>query len=394
MDELFNNYWPENDYRYYLQHHGVQGQKWGQRNAEWYPIADWQSHLKRIDGSEKSFNEHGRILFNRKDKKKQQEDYYRYLSSNLLTKNSNGEVIGKNIADSIEILLKDPHTKKIISDLHDKNAKNAFTHFKHDIVYEQYSYLNELDTELRAQRREDSNKTFNDYQEDDKRFKKEINKCVKDSLGNFSKKPFPSTKINYGDKLTTLIWFGMNRVSKEAKANELSMALFEYSELDGLKRKDIIAQYKKDRAAYDEAYKEYVRFATQNNYHEYAESLKKNLYKNNQIQIDLFNSYAYESPDERERNNKKYKDAVNQINKDLVIYKILEEAYPNEIKQDKNLNNIKKMYSDSPYNSSFKHYIHTDEERIIARKVKEDGYDSLTKTEKVIYDEAYGGKGD
>lgn len=38
MDELFNNYWPENDYRYYLQHHGILGQKWGERNGPPYPL--------------------------------------------------------------------------------------------------------------------------------------------------------------------------------------------------------------------------------------------------------------------------------------------------------------------------------------------------------------------
>ena len=38
---------PDNDYRNYLEHHGVKGQKHGVRNAEWYPIADWKAHLAR-----------------------------------------------------------------------------------------------------------------------------------------------------------------------------------------------------------------------------------------------------------------------------------------------------------------------------------------------------------
>lgn len=32
----------------YLAHYGVVGQKWGVRNAEWYPIADWEAHLNNI----------------------------------------------------------------------------------------------------------------------------------------------------------------------------------------------------------------------------------------------------------------------------------------------------------------------------------------------------------
>lgn len=37
--------YPENDYRLYLAHHGIKGQKWGIRNADWYPISAWQNHL-------------------------------------------------------------------------------------------------------------------------------------------------------------------------------------------------------------------------------------------------------------------------------------------------------------------------------------------------------------
>lgn len=47
MDEIY--LFPVNDYRDYLQHHGVKGQKWGVRNAEWYPIAAYQ-RSKGISG--------------------------------------------------------------------------------------------------------------------------------------------------------------------------------------------------------------------------------------------------------------------------------------------------------------------------------------------------------
>lgn len=57
-DEYYDVY-PDNDYRYYLKHYGVQGQQWGKRNAEWYPIADWQAHLANTKGQEeaKSFGD-------------------------------------------------------------------------------------------------------------------------------------------------------------------------------------------------------------------------------------------------------------------------------------------------------------------------------------------------
>ena len=39
--------YPINDYRYYLSHHGIKGQKWGQRQVPWYPIEAYQAHLRR-----------------------------------------------------------------------------------------------------------------------------------------------------------------------------------------------------------------------------------------------------------------------------------------------------------------------------------------------------------
>ena len=44
--------YPENDYRLYLMHHGIKGQRWGIRNAEWYPIEAWNHHLSLNGGGE------------------------------------------------------------------------------------------------------------------------------------------------------------------------------------------------------------------------------------------------------------------------------------------------------------------------------------------------------
>lgn len=40
MDEIYA--YPENDYRSFLEHHGIPGQKWGVRKAAWYPISAFQ----------------------------------------------------------------------------------------------------------------------------------------------------------------------------------------------------------------------------------------------------------------------------------------------------------------------------------------------------------------
>ena len=47
MNDILSSY-PLNDYRNYLQHHGILGQKKGRRRAPWYPIAAFEAHLRRI----------------------------------------------------------------------------------------------------------------------------------------------------------------------------------------------------------------------------------------------------------------------------------------------------------------------------------------------------------
>lgn len=46
--------YPENDYRDYLEHHGVPGQKWGVRKAAWYPISAFKAAKARAGEKIKS----------------------------------------------------------------------------------------------------------------------------------------------------------------------------------------------------------------------------------------------------------------------------------------------------------------------------------------------------
>ena len=39
-----------------LSHHGIKGQKWGERNAEWYPIDDYKKHLRNAKDKTKYLN--------------------------------------------------------------------------------------------------------------------------------------------------------------------------------------------------------------------------------------------------------------------------------------------------------------------------------------------------
>ena len=51
MNDLYT--YPINDYRNYLQHHGTKGQRWGVRNAEWYPISEWKASKANKEAEKK-----------------------------------------------------------------------------------------------------------------------------------------------------------------------------------------------------------------------------------------------------------------------------------------------------------------------------------------------------
>ena len=55
MDEILA--YPDNDYRSYLEHHGIPGQKWGVRKAAWYPISAFQKASNKIGTKVHEFRE-------------------------------------------------------------------------------------------------------------------------------------------------------------------------------------------------------------------------------------------------------------------------------------------------------------------------------------------------
>lgn len=55
MDEVY--LFPRNDYRSYLEHHGIPGQKWGVRKAAWYPISAFQKASNKVGTKVHEFRE-------------------------------------------------------------------------------------------------------------------------------------------------------------------------------------------------------------------------------------------------------------------------------------------------------------------------------------------------
>lgn len=56
---------------YIIYHHGIEGQKWGVRNAEWYPISAWKNSVKGAVAKHKNKAEIAKV---RKSAKKQAEE--------------------------------------------------------------------------------------------------------------------------------------------------------------------------------------------------------------------------------------------------------------------------------------------------------------------------------
>lgn len=107
----------------HLSHSGVKGQKWGVRNAEWYPIANWEAHMRNArqgaEAARESIAEYKRQLvdqqadlkkYNSKDTSKYGAIRKRWHGAQVKAIKGNISSIQKGIKDE-EAKLKDFETK-------------------------------------------------------------------------------------------------------------------------------------------------------------------------------------------------------------------------------------------------------------------------------------------
>ena len=98
--------YPENDYRSFLEHHGIPGQKWGVRKAAWYPIAAFQKASDKVGTKVHEFKEKRAAARKAKQraanlqkareirsKKVQEEKDFEAEKKRILTSGTPGEVI-------------------------------------------------------------------------------------------------------------------------------------------------------------------------------------------------------------------------------------------------------------------------------------------------------------
>ena len=104
MDEIYVN--PNNDYLSYLEHHGISGQKWGVRNAGWYPIEAFRKASDKVGTKVHEFKQKRAAEKRRKQraanlqkarearaKKQQEEKEFAEEKKRILTSGTPGEVV-------------------------------------------------------------------------------------------------------------------------------------------------------------------------------------------------------------------------------------------------------------------------------------------------------------
>lgn len=105
-DEKAMIMYPENDYRSFLEHHGIPGQKWGVRKAAWYPISAFQNAKATVGSKVAEFRQKRAAEKKRKQrvanlakarearaKKIQEEKDFAEEKKRILTSGTPGEVV-------------------------------------------------------------------------------------------------------------------------------------------------------------------------------------------------------------------------------------------------------------------------------------------------------------
>ena len=371
--------YPLNDYRNYLQHHGILGQKKGSRRAPWYPIADYEAHLRRTGEKPK--------------------ENYSNRSSTSITSTS-GKI--------------------------EENKKSKTLAYGYDIPWRKYQRFNGTLTRLGKQRYGNKRTVFisgssKTQDESSEYYRKELPEGVRNQIDLYMKDKVniivgdaPGIDRQVQDYLATKGYdkveiYGPGKqvrysANEKWKTNPIDASEYKEGSSEWLAKKDI-AMEKAASEGLAIVIEDGAR-ATRNN----IDRLNKNEKRCKVYQLDKEDDILDKWIGYRELSDIKVPKNDDQVKQYDMLIKSLyrkqrsiyekatrgidkqtnqeayRDAYYEAVRSD-NWKNLQKQITDA--NRKRKVYLHSENERSIAQKVKEDGYASLTAQEKRIYDRAY-----
>ena len=442
MDELFNIYWPENDFRYYLQHHGVQGQKWGVRNAEWYPIANYKAHLARMGGNPKGSKTSARVrasegssIIDRSSDTKKYYESKSFKKSKWLTLDDYKDIDAYLSRDE-EVKYRQKTLRDAIKNGTDLNEEEKKFRYRANLNREKAESIT-LDKDFSKEDAKDfayhyevdarSNELFADL------YKKEISEQHKKLLN--SVKNYSSINLNkWGKSKDTNILYvtGTSGSGKSTIADELSkdgkvqvihldpyLGMMSQESRNLYQNKDFNKYLSKKVPEYRDVLNPEgkLNYKIVDKIAKASEDYGKEKFGKEKVIVEgvqLFDETFYANRDSY-RNKPIVALKTNPILADfrgskrdsenaLETIELFAYRLPMSIKTYKTVENFEKdlelkvgknLYKEitstkiSSYKDSDTNFKHSKQEREIAAKVKENGYSSLTEAEKKIYSKAY-----